>query len=686
MRVRSWISTAVAGVLLAPIAQVPLAEAQVDPRTQQNPAESSAIVEITDTATPTLAPDADITLTYTVTNTSSEALNITYLQFRSQNTTASSSSSLAAWLANDVPSYRIHGEDVDLTVPAGATVSQSVTIDREAVSWSTDAYTWGPRGIQIQLFSEAGETFTDRSILIVTPDAELIPMPLTAVVPVTTDPATLTDSISFRELVDAASGSVALGNADADDPNPTATDGAEAAALAGTDAASILADWSIAGVSLAVDPVLLDTASAGASDVIALPMHDADLAAFAHSSVAPDVARQFVADSSAAVDGLDVTTGVVIPETSVDSQTLAYAHNLGLNAALVDSQSVPQVDPTFYVPHAHTTFDVTGEPMSVVVADTELSRALTGTLEYGDSTLELSDLDRRQVLLALSANNFRDLPNAIRANALRLNRGDVYGPEADVMLESLESLMSAPWVEPVGLSDVLATDPVDHGRVELSDQIINDGEITNWEDAQAALDDARTFSTVFDNSADIDATVETAVDTLAGVAWRQQPSLRESAIAGIAPSATDRSSIQVESSSTINMISETSALPVQVSNDFPYPVTITVSLDTPDSRLQASEPVEARIDGGATAQVPVPVEAWGSGNITVGAHVTNADGDQVGQSQDIDVRVRAEWENWGTLIVAGLFGALFVVGLVKSIRQGRRSEPISPRRSQGNVT
>lgn len=140
----------------------------------------------------------------------------------------------------------------------------------------------------------------------------------------------------------------------------------------------------------------------------------------------------------------------------------------------------------------------------------------------------------------------------------------------------------------------------------------------------------------------------------------------------------DTSALKVETSSTINLISESSSLPIHVTNTYDYPVNVTVTLTAPDRRLHALEPANATIPAHSTTHVTIPVEAWGSGNLDVDVAITDSSGLTLGKSSTVHVRVRANWENTGTVVVALLIGTLFIFGVIKSIRNGRRSEPVDP--------
>ena len=67
----------------------------------------------------------------------------------------------------------------------------------------------------------------------------------------------------------------------------------------------------------------------------------------------------------------------------------------------------------------------------------------------------------------------------------------------------------------------------------------------------------------------------------------------------------------------------------------------------------------------------MPVSAIGSGNIQVKYHVTTPSGAVLDNKQSVRVRMRAGWEDAFTVVVASLFGLLFAMGIVRSLRRRR---------------
>ncbi|MGO3815842.1 MAG: DUF6049 family protein, partial [Cellulosimicrobium funkei] len=80
------------------------------------------------------------------------------------------------------------------------------------------------------------------------------------------------------------------------------------------------------------------------------------------------------------------------------------------------------------------------------------------------------------------------------------------------------------------------------------------------------------------------------------------------------------------------------------------------------------------------AIVGVPVEGFASGNVTVEVELVSAAQPQVrvAEPQQFVVRVRADWESVGTVVVAVLLVIALFAGIWRTVRRGR-----SPRRLAG---
>lgn len=381
---------------------------------------------------------------------------------------------------------------------------------------------------------------------------------------------------------------------------------------------------------------------------VKLPPHDADIAALTSK---PALAPK--------------GDGVFLPAGDPNLETLALAADLGYTLVIPDTV-YPPAEQLTYTPGPLTTIGLP-EQTPAVVSHTPISSALAGEFVVGErDPIALDGLDQRQVVTALTAVHQRQRPNDPRPLVAVVDR------------EHRMNLPDVPWVEPVGLAEILAGEPgVERTFLPGKEprNMLSAEDFQRIEEGLAAFDQ---LATVFDDGTHLSEQAHEIARELTSVLWRYDPAERSRLIANIAPTEAQMSAIAVNTTSTINMISESSELPVPVRNDFTEPVNVVVKVDTPDHRLVAPEPVEVRLPASQTTTVSIPVEANGSGNIDAEVTVTNAAGQLVGTPDSLHVRVRADWETVGTAVIAAVVGGVFVFGLVRSIREGRRSEPIEP--------
>lgn len=143
-------------------------------------------------------------------------------------------------------------------------------------------------------------------------------------------------------------------------------------------------------------------------------------------------------------------------------------------------------------------------------------------------------------------------------------------------------------------------------------------------------------------------------------------------IAGMDIAADPHLAVKVAETSTINMISEASSIPLRVVNSLPFPISASVVLRMPDQRLRADSPAPEIVGANNAATFSIPVKAYGSGDLSVEAQVQTPTGAELGTPTELDIRVRAQWENVGTIVFGTVVVLLFAIGVVKSVKKGRR--------------
>lgn len=593
-------------------------------------------LEITDISDPVLEVGDDLTITVTYTNNGPEHVTITEFELFAQASTAISDTSVYYWMQGVTPATLVAATAADERVSAGATTDVTFTIPREELPWATSEFTWGPRGIEVRAVTDS-DTVSDRTMIVAATDHPITPYPITAVVPAT-DPGvvelgTINDLLWHTPPAD-----------DEDQPEV---------------AGHFFSDWDYPWITMIVDPAL--PYEPNRAERLSLPMYDADIAALAGAGRLAQ-AREFVDDS------------VFLPASAPSLDDLGFAADLDMTL-LVPDALLPPVNSLTYTPGALTTISLP-EETSAIATNSTMSSALAGQFTVGDfPLLALDPIDSRQVAVALSAVHHRQRPNDPRPVVVVVQRDAGESARGATL-----AVLDTPWVDATSLTQIEEGElsPVERRFIEPDATLQGAISGADLQRIDQGLSEFEQLAAIFEDGNELTAMAADRANRLLSVAWRSDPSGRNSHITGLAPTEDQRTAITINTSSTINMISESSALPIQVTNAFTEPVNVVVHLDTPDIRLVAPEPVAVRLAASTTSTVSVPVEARGSGNVDVEVFVTNEAGNLVGTPDTLHVRVRADWENVGTVIIAGVVAAVFLIGLIHSIRDGRRSDPIEP--------
>lgn len=130
--------------------------------------------------------------------------------------------------------------------------------------------------------------------------------------------------------------------------------------------------------------------------------------------------------------------------------------------------------------------------------------------------------------------------------------------------------------------------------------------------------------------------------------------------------------IDVAPTRTVNVLSSAADFPVTLANKGNRAMDVLVGLDVADQRLRADQWVEVTVPAGSTATANVPIHAVGSGNVGVVITAKAPDGLILDQSDEVLVRVHPGLGDAVTWVVGSALAALFVLGLFRTLRRGRR--------------
>ena len=304
-----------------------------------------------------------------------------------------------------------------------------------------------------------------------------------------------------------------------------------------------------------------------------------------------------------------------------------------------------------------TSTDGTGARTLAQQAD--LAAILSWNASGGD------ELDAEQALTAITAIIVRERPSSSRTLFAAAARGTTVN---ESLTKRVNALFSPRWVSAQTFSDIAASEPTDVERQTVGAGTLDADTSTAIEAMASSLTSLVPLAKATD---DPDAVYESVTpQILPSLAAQLTPSEQlDSATAMTSQITGMLSAVTVEPSSAVNLINKSANFPVLVRNNLPWPVHVDVTLVPDDPRLRATPAQYQTLAAQGATTVEVPVGAIGSGDIEVTYKVTTPDGHILDDSQTVTVRMRAGWEDAITAVIASLFGALFLVGITRSLRK-----------------
>lgn len=556
---------------------------------------------------------------------------------------------------------------VELPEPLAAGTTTTVTFEVEANAFGLldGQVGWGPRGFSVSVTGEGTDYPASsalgvlRSYLVWFPvaDEEVTPVDVSVLVPVVGpayDPLDVETSAAALEKATEKSGRLSKVLA--------STEGFPAVAWAADPAVMTATD----GVD---EPSTSSSASAWAQraltaangrELFALPTFDQDWSAYASAGLNPPARTELPAALST------WRTDLAWPAQAAPS-TAALRLAAAADAPIVVTApgSLPPDPDLSYTPTGLTTVSTSTGTVTALLPDAVLSAQLA-------SPTQTSAAAARQRVIAELAVLSRERPAEVRSILLTVPRS--WTPTPDVARAQLEGLSSVPWVRLMPVSTLLDAEVPDVSRTSPAATTNGGGELTH--DQLISLEKTRDavdrFAQVVPDPTALTTPINAAALAATSVAWRADPAGRTAAIGLFATKAAETtSSISVVSQSDFTLISSGSNLPIKVHNSLDQPATVTVSLSPDDPRLVAEEPVTLIVPAGSDATAKIAVRAVGRGNVTVTVQILGPDGSVIASPASIGVKVRADWENLGTAIVAGLLVVLLGGGIWRTIHRGR---------------
>lgn len=124
---------------------------------------------------------------------------------------------------------------------------------------------------------------------------------------------------------------------------------------------------------------------------------------------------------------------------------------------------------------------------------------------------------------------------------------------------------------------------------------------------------------------------------------------------------------------------KSASLPLYVDNRTPYPVKVRLQLKPGSGQVAFANDLTVTVPPRQLLlPVQVPTRSLANGNVQVEARLLTDEGGEVGNPLVFTVKVRPSWETVGMIVVGSVLGLLFVLGLLRSVRRGRRRTRVHP--------
>lgn len=413
-------------------------------------------------------------------------------------------------------------------------------------------------------------------------------------------------------------------------------------------------------VALAVDPSALtlpQRLALSGREAYALPAGNLDITSAAHASANGLVTSSLEAGRA----GLELPWLAIA--AAADDATVAAASTEGAFAIVADPRwtSVETSSPTVTVTGIP---DVVSSPL--VVPDPALSAALAGR----------SPSDPTLAARVYAEGAFAAMRGA---GSVVISPGDVWLVDGSRPSRAIDDLLDAPFVTPRTLAAQLSGP--ERPEVDLVDVEPSPADIPNESlvGAASALSSLATLDAASGGASVMIADARGGVYSSLSVSNRSDPVRRHEAIAAALEVAAGVSrSVFVTSGSDVLLVSRSGAVPITIHNGLDAPVSVRVAMTSRSPILQSQDQPIAQIEANTDATVTVPVEAVSSGDVSVSVALRTEDGATVAVAETLKVRVRAAWGSAATGVVTAALVVLFIAGIVRTIRRGRRDTRLVP--------
>ncbi|CAQ03169.1 DUF6049 family protein [Clavibacter sepedonicus] len=698
------------------------------PSTLAHAATEGVTLTVAPAAEGILTPGEDLAVTVSVVNATDAAVPAGRIDLDLNRTVLDTRAKVDGWLdtastdQNTRTGPRVGRTDTP-EVPAGGTVDVAISVPSATVALQGSRGGFGPRGLTAELEVGGADVATGRGAVVWSPGADPAPTPVAAVMPLTVPPSA-SDFVDAEALATyTAPGGTLTRQLDAVHGRPVAV-GIDPRIIAsirilGADAPASAVEW-------------LQRLREMPNETFALAWADADVAVQAQAGAATllaptDTTYAVRANRFAAPGSTPTPTPSAAPTATEspaasgagDGPTVAGAETAAPAETPAPSSS-PEPSPTPTAPALApvpsladlTAWDYTISGVSWPAAGTVTSGDLgvlaasgtttailasgdvqsTGTAsvgatgEIGDTTVLVTD-SRVSALVdqALSAETdeafgitLAQLSATLAADAraadghvvvAALERGwAASGGRLGPLLDAIQGL---PFADAAQLGAAFATAPV---PLQVVDHPEDPTRVQRVADAMSLEAQVDAFAKSVERPELI--TGQQRMLLLATLAnrWRDDPDGLVTVQDGYTAQADALLGSVAITTRQNTVISDTTSLLINVSNELDQPVTVRLSIIAGSGRIRVDDSALVTVPAHGSASARPPITAISNGDVVVTARLTTEDGSvQIGESAPVELFIRAGFEAVVTTLFVAAVALLFGFGLFRSIRKRRRA-------------
>lgn len=669
---------------------------------------SMDLVSLTPTS---LAPGGTLEATVEVTNTSSAPLSDVALELRTRDSRVTDRAVLSSWQADTAPDAEgaaLTTSPSHPTLAPGESATLTVRLDAEELGYSPEAYYWGTRRISLTVTAGDEGLASLRSFVVWRPSGTDTTITQSVLLPVSDpDPAAAVlapeeQAASLDQGRLAQLGQLAA-RADVDwwlDPallDPPAVAEDPAGGPDADESASTVLTYAASPQATALADAL--DGAVGERTVLAMPYAGADTVSL--EAAGTETLQGAVRDAGDRVweeHGISPrSTTLRIDGQEADAEALEDALDAGATSVIVPSSSL-RADPSAGItPSSIGVYESTrteGAQLALLAPDPVLSDEFS-LLTAGSDTEQT-----RQRLLAETA--------TIASEFTEAPRHLLIAPSADAALDPaaagavLDAFSEAPWIETGPTSRLL--DAAEHGDLTTNpsatgedllalgtvaaDSVVPSGPADGtWRHLEAVrartLLDPDALTALQGTWEHLDVLAEVMEDRAplegprlevlgaTSQRWRGDAEATATRAADAAErTAALRERIQVLPASGYNVISDSAAVPITITNDLDTPITVQVVVASDKPLVQVGEPQTVEVPARGQVDASVSVEAVANGRVTLTTTLATQDGRELSEPVDVPLTVNPSWENWTTLVLVIAMGLLVVVGVARARRTG----------------